>query len=86
MSRTGRIISLTGGLVVAGALFGALAGTIALAIAVAITEGPSSLTMDSVFLFPAAWGAIFGGIGAPIAGWILMRSVPLGRSFFGSVL
>ena len=81
-----RVIVITSGLALAGALLGALAGTLALAIGVAITEGPSALSIESVFLFPAVWGALFGAVGGPLAAWLLMRRVPIGRALTGSVL
>jgi len=86
MNRALWIILITSGLAAAGALMGAFAGILALAIGVAITEGPSALAIAGTFWFPALWGGLFGGIGGPLAAWLLMRRVPLGRALAGSIL
>ena len=67
----------------AGAIFGGVAGSVALGIALAISEGLSSLTEFTFLGVAAAIGAAVGAVAAPIAGWLLLRHVPLGRAFMG---
>ena len=77
-----RVVAVTLGLIGAGAVFGALAGGIALAISVLITEHDTS---GSGLVIGAFFGAPLGAIAAPTAAWLLLRRVPLGRVFAGSV-
>ena len=71
---------------VAGGVFGGLAGSSALAIALVITDGLRSLTEFQWLGAAAIIGAAVGAIAAPIAGWLLLRHVPLGRAFMGLTL
>jgi len=77
-----RVVAVTLGLIGAGALFGALAGGVALALSLLITESDTS---GSGLVIGAFFGAPLGAIAAPTAAWLLLRRVPLGRVFAGSV-
>ncbi len=83
MSRPVRILAVTLGLLVAGAVFGAIAGAAALAISELLAE-----TRDYDYFgleFAAVTGALIGGIATPPVAWLFLRRVPLGRLFVGSV-
>jgi hypothetical protein len=82
MARTTRIIAVTLGLSVAGAVFGALAGAIALALSLLLTGGGNVFSAETVFVLsiPAKLGGSLGAIGAPAVAWILLRRVPLGKA------
>lgn len=78
MTRLGRIITVTLGLSVAGAIFGALAGVIGLVVLTVLTGG--GLPMLDMAVVPAILGAAFGAVGAPAIAWLLLRYVPLGKA------
>ena len=78
MTRLGRILVVTIGLVGAGIVFGALAGGTAFALVVMLADGRIS---TELFEIGALFGAPLGGITAPLLGWLLLRRVPLGRMF-----
>ena len=73
---------MTIGLAVAGAAFGAVAGTAALGIALLLSGGLAMFD-GRILPFPAIIGAGLGTICAPLAGWLLLRHVPLGGAFGG---
>jgi hypothetical protein len=81
-----RILAVTAGLAVAGAVLGAVASVIAFLLATAITEGPSLQLHLDVLAFVAAFGAVCGIIAAPAGGWLLLRHVPLGKAILWSVM
>lgn len=86
MTRAARIIAVTAGLGVAGAVLGAVASVVAILLATALTdELPVPIHLD-VLGFVAAFGAGVGIIAAPAGGWLLLRSVPLGRAMLWSVV
>jgi hypothetical protein len=89
MARTLRVLVVTLGLVSAGAIFGAVAGAVGLTIAALLTEGFRPIPIVGVG-FAAVFGAVIGAVAAPIAGWLLLRRVPLGRAVtwcvFGAVM
>src|SRR4051812_31780575 len=74
---------ITIGLSAVGAVFGAGAGGAALAVASVFTPGFEFGWFQSLALVPLAIGAVLGALCAPIAGWWLLRRVPLGRMFLG---
>lgn len=81
---TGRLVLITGGLSAAGALFGGLAGAAALMAGVVLTSGPgAALSAWDGYAVAAIVGGVFGAALAPLAGWLLLRRVPLGRAFSG---
>ena|SRR5688572_23142021 len=80
MGRATRILAVTLGLTAAGAVFGGVAGAAAFAIAVAVTDRIANAAGFGMLAFPAFFGAIIGAVAAPSAGWLLLRTVPLGRA------
>ncbi len=90
MTRWQRILAVTAGLAVAGAIVGAIAGAAALAIWGLFVQGPPSGAVGNGFgSFLAAGagiGALFGVVLGPAAAWLLMRTVPLGRALFGTAV
>jgi hypothetical protein len=85
MTRPVRIMAVTVGLTLAGAVLGGVAGAVALAIALAVTEGPAAAADAGVLAFAAYLGAVLGAVSGPVVAWLLLRHVPLGRVFLGSV-
>ena len=87
MSRSLRIVAVTAGLLVAGAIAGALAADAAMAIALAVTDGPGALrgTGEGFFIVTVV-GALFGGVLLPATAWIFLRRVALGLALLGTVL
>ncbi len=78
-----RVAAVTAGLAVTGAVLGGGAGALALGIVFALSWGFSDFRL--LFL-PAFIGAFIGFFAAPLAGWLLLQRVPLGRAFGGLVL
>lgn len=76
--RFGRIVLVTLGLMLAGAVFGAIAGGAALQLVFLISGDP--LTVDA-FVIGGFFGAPLGAITAPLLSWLLLRRVSLGRMF-----
>jgi hypothetical protein len=83
MDRLRRILLVTAGLSVAGAILGALAAVLALILVVLSTATGSrtwlTISPDMVTV-AAADGAIFGTILGPVTAWLALRRVPLGRA------
>ncbi|MEP6765838.1 MAG: hypothetical protein ABJB66_16100 [Gemmatimonadaceae bacterium] len=77
-----RVAAVTAGLSVFGAIAGAFAGGSAAFLVEAI--GNRSLE-PFLFLVGAEFGAPLGAVLMPFAGWALMRRVPLGRAFVGTI-
>jgi hypothetical protein len=85
MSRSLRIVAVTGGLLAGGAVAGAVAAVIAVLIALTVTQ--TTLGPDwTPLLFVACVGALFGGVLLPITAWLFLRRVPLGLALLGTVL
>ena len=78
MTRTGRIVGVTLGLVGAGLIFGALAGGAAFA---AVTALAGEKLSGEAFAIGAFFGAPLGAVTAPLLSWLLLRHVPIGRMF-----
>ena len=77
-----RILAVTAGLVAGGALFGAVAGAVAVTILMTLLT-----TFDRLLLLSAAQtGAMLGAVLLPIAGWTLLRRVPLWRTLTGTIV
>jgi len=79
----GRIFVVTLGLSAAGAVFGGVAGAVALAISLVLSGDYDHLNEPLLFAVAATLGAMLGAGCAPLAGWLLLRRVPLGRAFGG---
>jgi hypothetical protein len=88
MARVGRIIAVTLGLSVAGAIFGALAGVTALVLLVALNGSAEFLSLRTLqmLVIPAIIGASLGALGAPAIAWLLLRYVPLGKAIAWSTV
>jgi drug/metabolite transporter (DMT)-like permease len=78
-----RKLFVTLGLSAGGTLVGGAAGALAFLIA-AMASG-IAIPFDALWIFaiPAALGAFLGFVLTPIASWMLLRRVPLGRAFPG---
>jgi hypothetical protein len=86
MGRARRILAITAGLVVFGAVAGAIAGALVAMLGVAIRWGPFDAADLSLAAVGAGFGAPLGAVLLPAAGWLLMRHVPLGRAMLGTTL
>jgi len=82
----GRIVAVTIGLAVAGAAFGGIAGVLVLGTISVLTPGFEAFGEPLLFAVAATLGALLGAGCAPLAGWLLLRRVPLGRAFRGLTL
>jgi hypothetical protein len=82
MNSPARVVTVTAGLSVFGSIVGAAAGAVSLFIGTLLT---GQLIVGELFVLgiPAAIGGILGAVLTPIAGWMLLRRVPLGRAFAG---
>ena len=81
----GRILMVTLGLAVAGALLGAVAGVFTLATCLIVAGDFEHLKMP-LFFAAATLGAMVGAACVPPAWWLLLQRVPLGRAFGGLTL
>jgi hypothetical protein len=77
-----RILAVTAGLVAGGALFGALSAAVAITLSMALLRG----FVWTPFLPSAMLGAQLGAVLLPIAGWTLLRRVPLWRTLTGTIV
>lgn len=85
--RIGRVVAVTAGLVVAGAVVGAVAGAAMFTLTMLLSGELSKLWVARDLLMFAAWfGARAGAVLGPVAAWLLMRHVPLGRAIGGTAL
>ena len=74
---TGRVLGITAGLSVAGAVAGSVVG-VGMTLITGGFHGAASVA--HVLLAPAAVGAACGAVFFPVGAWMLMRRVPLGRA------
>lgn len=81
-----RVTGVTLGLSAAGAALGGVAGATALGVALLVSDGLGVLKDLGILLIPGVIGAMLGAVCAPLAGWLLLRRVPLGRAFGGLTL
>jgi hypothetical protein len=77
-----RVVTVTAGLSVFGAIVGAAAGATSMFVATLLT-GVLRFQDLIVLGVPAVIGGALGAVLTPIAGWMLLRRVPLGRAFAG---
>lgn len=84
MTRRARVLWVTAGLVAAGGALGAIAGAAAITLALLLTDGADGV-FPAAILFAAIVGAALGMVAGPTIAWSLLRRVPLGRMFVGSV-
>ena len=81
-----RVVAVTGGLIVVGAIVGGITSMLALTI-VSLVGGTRSLGGLTLGLgFAGAVGAIVGAVLAPVEAWILLRRVPLWRAIAETAL
>jgi hypothetical protein len=78
VSRSSRILVVTGALALTGAVVGALCGALSVTLALL----PSGLRGFDAQIFAVATpvGAAVGAVITPLIAWVLLRSVPLGRA------
>ena len=81
-----RVLGVTAALLACGAVFGALAAVVAAAVAFNITEGPPFSLYAEIYVIAVAVCTALGGVLLPAACWLLLRRVPLGLAFLGTVL
>src|SRR5690242_3169927 len=77
-----RIVTVTAGLVLAGALSGAVSGIAA--IEVAVLTVMQALAPSKLAGLSSAMGAAFGAIVAPTLAWAALRQVPIGRAIIAT--
>jgi hypothetical protein len=82
-SRARRVVLVTLGLSVAGALFGAVAS--AVAGTVWLWSASVGVFVDALVVAASVGGAL-GAVLGPAAGWLLLRRVPLGVAVIGTTL
>jgi hypothetical protein len=77
-----RVVAVTAGLSVFGSVVGAAAGAVSMFVGTLLSGQP---ILGELFVLgiPAVIGAGLGAVLTPIAGWMLLRRVPLGRAFAG---
>lgn len=83
MERAGRVLLVTAGLALAGAILGAMASIGALAALVlgsSIVDRTSYSLDGEILLVAGTVGAICGVVLGPLTAWIALRRVPLGRA------
>ncbi len=81
-----RVAAVTVGLAGAGALLGGLSGALALAVAMSLRMDWRWIAGPVALLFAGIVGAVIGGVCAPVASWVLLREVPLGRAMLRTTL
>ncbi|HEU4557112.1 MAG TPA: hypothetical protein VFS20_04655 [Longimicrobium sp.] len=81
-----RIVGVTAALLACGALLGALAAVITGIVAFGTTEGLEMALDPEVLTLLGVFGALLGGVLLPAACWTLLRRVPLGLAFVGTLL
>ncbi len=75
-----RVLTVTLGLVGAGAVVGAVCGALALAVVLTLTGKPQVLLDPELYAVGGVFGAVTGAVFAPAMSWLLLRRVPLGRA------
>jgi hypothetical protein len=84
-SSPARIAVVTAGLLVAGALFGSIAAAIGATIAVALAgKGFAELYGLTMVGVATLIGGVLGAPLLPATSWLLLRRVPMGRSWLGT--
>ncbi|HEU4557110.1 MAG TPA: hypothetical protein VFS20_04645 [Longimicrobium sp.] len=80
------MLGVTAALLACGAGLGAVAATLAAVVAFSVTAGPLWGEIPVNLIAVAVTGAVLGGVLLPAACWLLMRRVPLGLAFAGTML
>ncbi len=81
-----RIVVATAALLACGAVFGAVAALVAAVVAFTITFGEPGYLYAEAYRLAVVVGAALGGVLLPATCWLLLRRVPLGLAFVGTVL
>lgn len=86
--RTLRIAAVWAGLVVAGGVFGTIAGTLVLVAWFVRQDGLDAIAqaVEAAVFFGIFFGGGLGAVLGPLAGWVLMRHVPLWVAVGGTTL
>lgn len=84
--RAARIAAVTAGLAATGAVVGALVGVLMMTFWLVPGELPHLWADRDFFRAGASLGAMMGAVLGPVAAWLLMRHVPLGRAVGGTAL
>jgi len=84
MGRAGRVLAVTAGLAVAGAVTGAICGLVALTPLIISgwlrpPFGYNPVILSEIGAWAAAAGAALGALFGPLLAWSILRHVPLGR-------
>jgi hypothetical protein len=81
-----RVVLVALGLIPAGAVAGALAGALGAMILVTATEGFRAADTPLVLGVAGMMGSILGAVILPVAGFTLLRYVPLGRALAETII
>jgi len=81
-----RVAMVTAGLIGGGAIAGGIAGVIGAAVWIGLQEGFRTGFDLQVVLLPGVIGAPLGAVMLPVAGFTVLRFVPLGRVLVTTVL
>lgn len=81
-----RVVAATAGLVVGGGIAGAAAGMMGAVVFVTINESLRAAFEPIVLGFAGSIGGLLGAVIMPIAGFTLLRYVPLWRAFLETTL
>jgi hypothetical protein len=77
VSRSSRILVVTGALALTGAVVGAVCGVLSVTLALLPFTGFRGFNAG-VFTLATPLGAAIGAVTTPLIAWVLLRSVPLG--------
>ncbi len=85
MSRSSRILVVTGALALTGAVVGALCGVLGVTLALLPVTGLRGFDAG-IFALAAPLGGGVGAVTTPLIAWVLLRNVPLGRAILQCAL
>ena len=85
MTRARRILAVTAGLSLTGAIVGTITGAIVAATIIGVVTHSAPLSLE-LLAIGAMFGAPLGAVLFPTAGWLLMRHVPLGKALLGTTI
>ncbi len=83
--RAKRVLLVTAGLMVAGAVFGAIAAAF-LVVLLGPLAGWWDMPPSGFLIGGGRLGAIYGAVLGPLGAWLLMRDVPLGLALGGTAV
>jgi hypothetical protein len=85
VSRGVRILIVTTGLILGGAIFGGMAGVVAFHL-VEVLDGRPVFALNEWIAIPAYLGAALGAVACPLGAWLMMRHVPIGTGIVGGTV